>query len=122
MRESTVFLIGMICFITGSSLGVFIHYLMAERHIAALNETLLKDVDIIARKNKVIRRLIQENNRLQVEKTKCSIKWSASAPIKGVKIITPDKGMVDAKEFFMDVINEPLPDHFADDIDFGGKF
>ena len=113
MRESTVFLIGMICLMVGAVLGVIIHYIVSERHIADLNEELLSKFERIKKQNEIIRRLIDENNRLQVENVKNRINAR-----KLTKIMSPNH----LTGFFEEIVDEPLPDHFADDIDFGGKF
>ena len=118
MRESMVFMIGVICFMVGGVLGVLIKHLMDEKHFADLNEELFSKFERIKKQNEIIRRLIEENNRLQIEGIKNFKPLHAnpsSFPLNPMTAVRDNR-------FARMVFDEPLPDHFADDIDFGGKF
>ena len=124
--NSTVFAVAVVSAVVGAIFGVLVKHILDTRNFTEVCNWYLDEARKVDERDKVIEglqkqinRLTEENNRLQIERNMFDVThFKASAPIKGVKIINPEE----VRKFFLDITSEPLPDHFNDDIDFGGKF
>ena len=124
--NSTVFAVAVVSAVVGAIFGVIVKHIIDMRGYDQVCRWYVEESEKVDEMDKVIsglqkqiNRLTEENNRLQIERNMFDVThFKASAPIKGVKIINPEE----VRKFFLDITSEPLPDHFNDDIDFGGKF
>lgn len=125
--NSTVFAVAVVSAVVGAIFGVLVKHILDMRGYDQVCRWYVEESEKVDEMDKVIsglqkqiNRLTEENNRLQIERNMFDVThFKASAPIKGVKIINPEE----VRKFFIDMARvEPLPDHFNDDIDFGGKF
>ncbi len=119
--DSTVFTVAVVSAVVGTIFGVLVKHILDTRNYTEACNWYLDEARKVDEKDKVIKdlqkqinRLTEENNRLQIENCKNFKPFSYTA-----KIVNPEE----VRKFFIDMAKvEPLPDHFNDDIDFGGKF
>lgn len=121
--NSTVFAVAVVSTVVGAIFGVLVKHILDTRDFKDVYYWYLDEARKVDERNKVIKdlqkqinRLTEENNRLQIENARTLHPYTVSA---STKIVNPEE----VRKFFIDMAREePLPDHFADDIDFGGKF
>lgn len=119
--NSTVFAVAVIGCVVGAIFGVLVKHIIDIRGWNQVCNWYVDEAMKVDERDKVIKdlqkqinRLTEENNRLQIENCKNFKPFSYTA-----KIVNPEE----VRKFFIDMAKvEPLPDHFNDDIDFGGKF
>ena len=119
--NSTVFAVAVISCVVGAIFGVLVKHIIDMRGYDQVCRWYVEESEkvdemdkIISDLQKQINRLTEENNRLQIENCKNFKPFSYTA-----KIVNPEE----VRKFFIDMAREEhLPDHFGDDIDFGGKF
>lgn len=121
--NSTVFTVAVVSAVVGAIFGVLVKHILDTRNYTEVCNWYLDEARKVDERDKVIKdlqkqinRLTEENNRLQIENARTLHPYTVSA---STKIVNPEE----VRKFFLDMAREePLPDHFADDIDFGGKF
>ena len=119
--NSTVFAVAVISSVVGAIFGVLVKHIIDARLFNEVCRWYADEATKVDERDKVIKdlqkqinRLTEENNRLQIENCKNFKPFSYTA-----KIVNPEE----VRKFFLDLAREEsLPDHFNDDIDFGGKF
>ena len=119
--NSTVFAVAVISCVVGAIFGVLVKHILDTRLSNEVCRWYADEATKVDERDKVINdlqkqinRLTEENNRLQIENCK------NFKPVS-YKVVNPEE----VRKFFIDIDMarvEPLPDHFNDDIDFGGKF
>lgn len=112
--DSTVFTVAVIGCVVGAIFGVLVKHILDTRNYTEVCNWYLDEARKVDERDKIIKRLVKENSRLQIEVA--DSKYNKIADAMGVH--NPE----DVRKFFLNITDEPLPDHFNDDIDFGGKF
>ena len=110
--NSTVFAVAVISSVAGAIFGVLVKHILDNRNFTEVCNWYLDEARKVDERDKVIKDLQDEINRLHTALAVKSLK-EVNERMKKVK-----DEMCNVK--FFDV--NDLPDHFNDDIDFGGKF
>ena len=108
--NSTVFAVAVISSVVGAIIGVFVQHILDTRNFTEVCHWYWDEARKVDERDKVIKDLQDEINRLHQALAVKSLRQ-----VTGKVMLVPDKNA----EFFD--VND-LPDHFNDDIDFGGKF
>lgn len=108
--NSTVFAVAVVSAVVGAIFGVLVKHILDTRNFTEVCNWYLDEARKVDERDKVIKDLQDEINRLHTALAVKSLRQVA-----GKVMLVPDNNA----EFFD--VND-LPDHFNDDIDFGGKF
>lgn len=107
--NSTVFAVAVVSAVIGGVIGVILHYFVSKRSFDEIAGAYFEACLACDSKDEVIAKLQDEINHLH-----------QALAVKSIKAVVCTAKKSDFPEGFFDV--NDLPEHFNDDVDFGGKF
>ena len=107
--NSTVFAVAVISSVAGAIFGVLVKHILDTRGYNQVCRWYVEESEKVDERDRVISNLQDEINRLH-----------QALAVKAIKAVVCTAKKSDFPEGFFDV--NDLPEHFNDDVDFGGKF